>query len=99
MTDQSDLRRGRHCVFAKHVHLVCVTRYRRRVFTKAVLDDACSMFTPVCADFGAERVEMDDVEDHAHPVVNARPSMRSQHWYGASGAHQGAAGARTIRRW
>ena len=75
MTDQSDLRRGRHCVFAKHVHLVCVTRYRRRVFTKAVLDDACSMFTPVCADFGAERVEMDGGEYRAHLVVNDPPRM------------------------
>ncbi len=58
-----------------HVHLVCVTRYRRRVFTKAVLDDARSIFTPVCADFGAERVEMDDGEYHAHLVVNDPPRM------------------------
>ena len=36
---ESDLRRGRHCVFRMHVHLVFVTKYRRNVFTKEVLDD------------------------------------------------------------
>jgi REP element-mobilizing transposase RayT len=45
------------------------------VFTKAVLDDARSIFMPVCADFGAEHVELDDGEGRAHPVVNNPPRM------------------------
>ncbi|WP_412504114.1 transposase, partial [Shewanella indica] len=39
MEIESDLRHGRHCVFKMHVHLVFVTKYRRNVFTKEVLDD------------------------------------------------------------
>ncbi|WP_439957348.1 transposase [Moraxella catarrhalis] len=34
----NDLRRGRHVVYNLHVHLVFVTKYRRAVFTKQVLD-------------------------------------------------------------
>jgi len=75
MTDESDFRRGRHCVFSMHVHLVFVTKYRRRVFTKAVLDDARAIFASVCADFGAELVEMDGEDDHVHLLVNYPPKV------------------------
>lgn len=79
MSDENDLRLGRHCVFAMHVHLVFVTKYRRRVFTKAVLDDARTIFASVCADFGAELVEMDGEDDHVHILVNY-PPKRSRRW-------------------
>ncbi|EKP9597628.1 IS200/IS605 family transposase, partial [Escherichia coli] len=29
---ETDIWRGRHCVFLMHVHLVFVTRYRRQIF-------------------------------------------------------------------
>ena len=32
------MRTGRHCVFLLHAHLVFVTKYRRGVFTKAILE-------------------------------------------------------------
>jgi putative transposase len=75
MMEESDLRHGRHCVFTMHVHLVFVTKYRRRVFTKAVLDDARTIFASVCADFGAELVEMDGEDDHVHLLVNYPPKV------------------------
>ena len=31
-----------------HAHLVFVTKYRREIFTKAILDDLRSIFTRVC---------------------------------------------------
>lgn len=58
-----------------HVHLVFVTKYRRRVFTKAVLDDARTIFASVCADFGAELIEMDGEDDHVHLLVNYPPKV------------------------
>ena len=57
MKKESDLRRGRHCVFRMHVHLVFVTKYRRNVFTKEVLDDLKIFFEKVCLDFESELVE------------------------------------------
>ncbi len=63
MTETSDIRRGRHCVFNLHVHLVFVTKYRRGVFTKEVLDDLRGIFAAVCQDFGAELAEFDGEDE------------------------------------
>jgi putative transposase len=58
-----------------HVHLVFVAKYRRRVFTKAILDDLRSIFTSVCADFEAELVEFDGKDNHVHLLVNYPPKV------------------------
>ena len=58
-----------------HVHLVFVTKYRRHVFTKAMLDDIRDIFASVCADFEAELVEMDGEDDHVHLLVNYPPKV------------------------
>ena len=53
------------CDFLIHVHLVFVTKYRRGVFTKEVIDDLRAIFASVCKDFDAELVEFDGEDDHA----------------------------------
>ena len=58
-----------------HVQLVFVTKYRREVFTKNILDDLRSIFTSVCADFEAERVEFNREDDHVHLRVNYPPKV------------------------
>src|SRR5450759_4332311 len=75
MNDNNEIRRGRHCVFLMHVHLVFVTKYRREVFTKAILDDLRGIFTGVCAGFEAELVEFDGEDDHVHLLVNYPPKV------------------------
>ena len=75
MEIESDLRNGRHCVFKMHVHLVFVTKYRRNVFTKEVLDDLKIFFEKVCLDFESELVEMDGEDDHVHLLVNYPPKV------------------------
>lgn len=42
-----------------HVHLVFVTKYLKKVFTKEVLKDLEKIFSKVCVDFEAELVECD----------------------------------------
>jgi putative transposase len=71
----NDIRRGRHCVFSLHVHLVFVTKYRRGVFTNEVLEDLRTVFASVCADFEAEPVEFDGEDDHVHLLVNYPPKV------------------------
>ena len=39
--------------FALHVHLVFVTKYRRKVFNSEHLTVLAEVFADVCADFGA----------------------------------------------
>ena len=58
-----------------HVHLVFVTKYRRGVFTPAVLDDLRSIFASVCADFEAELIEFNGEDDHVHLLVNYPPKV------------------------
>ncbi|MDK4627540.1 IS200/IS605 family transposase, partial [Kingella kingae] len=70
MEKETDLRRGRHVVFNLHVHLVFVAKYRRKVFTKEILDDMRQIFESVCTDFEAQLVEFDGENDHVHLLVN-----------------------------
>ncbi|ADC63506.1 IS200/IS605 family transposase [Allochromatium vinosum] len=73
MSSDNDLRRGRQCVFLMHVHLVFVTKYRRGVFTKDILEDLRHIFTKVCIDFEAQLIEMDGEDDHVHLLVEYPP--------------------------
>ncbi|WKS99963.1 IS200/IS605 family transposase [Gallibacterium salpingitidis] len=75
MKKETEIRRGRHVVFNLHVHLVFVTKYRRHVFTKAILEDLKRIFESVCRDFEAELVEFDGEDDHVHLLVNYPPKI------------------------
>ena len=71
----SDVRRGRHCVFMMHVHLVFVTKYRRARFSADQLEFLKNIFESVCKDFNAELVEMNGERDHVHLLVNYPPNV------------------------
>ncbi len=75
MKKETDIRRGRHCVFLKHVHLVFVTKYRRQIFDHDATEKLRTYFSNVCADFEAERVEMDGGPDHVHLLINYPPKL------------------------
>jgi REP-associated tyrosine transposase len=75
MKKSTDLRTGRTCVFLMHVHLVFVTKYRRKVFTKHVMKDLKEIFAKVCADFEVVLVECDGESDHVHLLVNYPPKV------------------------
>ena len=79
MKKTTEIRTGRHVVFNLHVHLVFITKYRRGVFTKIILDDLREIFDRVCKDFGAELVEFDGEEDHVHLLVNYPPKIAISH--------------------
>jgi len=75
MTESKDIRHGRHCVFQMHVHLVFVTKYRRRVFSGQAIAELKAIFTSVCDDFESELVEFDGEDDHVHLLVNYPPKV------------------------
>ena len=58
-----------------HVHLVFVTKYRREVFTKEILNDLHVIFAQTCLDFEAELIEFDGEDDHVHLLVNYPPKV------------------------
>ena len=69
----NDIRHGRHCIFALHVHLVFVTKYRRQVFDGDALQRLKVMFEKVCSDFQAQLVEMNGQPEHVHLLINYPP--------------------------
>lgn len=73
--ENQEIRSGRHCVFNIHIHLVFVTKYRRDVFTKSMLDAMKGMFEKVCLDFEAKLVEFNGEDDHVHLLINYPPKI------------------------
>jgi putative transposase len=69
------IRHGRHCVFMLHVHLVFVSKYRKKVFTKEVLNAMESIFKKVCMDFNADLKEFNGEFDHVHLLINYPPKV------------------------
>ena len=58
-----------------HVHLIFVTKYRRGIFTKEILDELKGMFSNVCHDFESELVEFNGEDDPVHLLVNYPPKV------------------------
>ena len=77
MTFKSDYRRGRTCVSAIHIHLVFVTKYRKRVFTSAALDIVKEVMHKVCDDFGVELAAFEGEDNHVHVLVNYPPQLNN----------------------
>jgi REP-associated tyrosine transposase len=75
MEQNSETRHGRHCIFKMHVHLVFVTKHRRRVFDAAAIDALRDIFQDVCRDFEATLVEMDGEDDHVHLRIEYPPKV------------------------
>ncbi len=75
MTQEADYRRGRHCVFSIHAHLVFLTKYRRGVFRQEHLDRLHRILGDVCKDFDAELIEFNGERDHVHLLINYPPKV------------------------
>ena len=75
MRKNNDIRRGRHCVFKLHVHLVFVTKYRRKVFDADAIEQLRKIFTKICLSFEGVLVEMDGEGDHVHLLVEYPPKV------------------------
>jgi putative transposase len=73
MSRPNDIRHGRHCVFALHVNLVFVTKYRTRVFDRDAIERLKVIFENVCADFEAQLVEMNGEAENVHLLINYPP--------------------------
>jgi putative transposase len=70
-----DVRRGRSVVYTLHAHLVFTPRYRRGVFTDAILKRCEEIMREVCTDFGAELREFNGERDHVHLLVHYPPQV------------------------
>ncbi|WSN70736.1 IS200/IS605 family transposase [Streptomyces sp. NBC_01361] len=59
-----------------HVHLVFVTKYRRKAFTDAMLTRTEEIMREVCGDFEAELKPFNGEQDHVHLLVHYPPKVQ-----------------------
>ena len=79
MAELEDIRTGRHCVFAMHVHLVFVTKFRHKVFGDPHLSRMEQIMRDVCADFETDLVEFMSGSYFAGSVGGAPLSVVKQY--------------------
>ena len=75
MDKTNDIRKGRHCVYDLHAHLVFVTKYRHDVFTGEHLKALERIFSDVCASFDCRLEEFNGETDHVHLLVSFPPTV------------------------
>lgn len=75
MTKIKQIRTGRHCVFNMHVHLVFVTKYRKKIFNATAIKILHIIFSDVCDQFDAKLIEMDGEKDHVHLLIEYPPKL------------------------
>ena len=68
-----EMRTKRYVVFSLHIHLVFVTKYRKKVFTKRMYVRMQNHFERVCEDFGCSLVQCGGEKDHVHLQVEPTP--------------------------
>jgi putative transposase len=75
MNKTTAIRTGRHVVFSLHAHLVFVTKYRKNVFNKLMLDFLQRVFDDVCKSFEAELIQFEGERDHVHLLIHYPPKV------------------------
>jgi putative transposase len=70
-----DFRRQRHSVLRLTVHLVCVTKYRRKVFDAGALEWLQGHFAKVCGTMGCDLLACDGEADHLHAIIEYPPKV------------------------
>lgn len=75
MDEKYEWRTGRHCVFKNYYHLVFVTKYRRGVFTKEMIERMRQIFEETMQQMDGELLEFGGEDDHVHLMVNCHPKL------------------------
>ena len=68
-------RKSRACVYKNFVHLVFVTKYRRGVFTKEIIDRLHELFEQTCKQLDVQLLEFNGEHDHVHLMVCCPPKL------------------------
>ncbi|MCZ8106870.1 MAG: IS200/IS605 family transposase [Burkholderiales bacterium] len=71
----SRLRKERHSVSDLKIHLVCVTKYRRKVFTSKSLALVEKSFREVAEKMNFHILEFNGESDHVHALIEYPPKL------------------------
>jgi putative transposase len=65
-----------HCIFSLRYHLVLVTKYRRKVMTKEMIERSETIFRETLEKWDSELIEFKAREDYAHLVFETNPTVQ-----------------------
>ncbi|BAZ68050.1 transposase IS200-family protein [Fischerella sp. NIES-4106] len=66
-------RKGSHSVFSIHLHLVFVTKYRRKTIIAPILERLHEIFANVCIKTKCRLIEFSGEVDHVHLLIDFHP--------------------------
>ena len=64
-----------YAVYLLRLHIVFVTKYRRKVFTKKMLAYAEKAFADILQDWRCSLIEFGGEEDHVHLLADIHPAL------------------------
>lgn len=67
-------RKGSHSIFSIYLHLVFVTKYRRKALNAAILDRLDDVLANVCLKSKCRLIEFSGESDHVHLLVDFHPN-------------------------
>jgi putative transposase len=82
MQEKYPWRTGRHCISKIYNHLIFVTKYRRSVFTSAMLIRMREIFEETCTQMDSSLLEFGGEDDHVHLLVESLPKLALPHLIG-----------------
>lgn len=68
--------KGNRSIYSLNIHLVLVTKYRRKVITKEVLQRLNEIFEATCAKWRCTLKEFNGEDDHVHLVISFPPDVQ-----------------------
>ena len=73
---KQELHHGANAVYRLIYHLVLVSKYRRKLFTGAVLDRCKEILGDLCTANGGELLECSGEADHVHALIDMPPKVQ-----------------------
>ena len=71
----SNYRQGSHSVFSIHVHLVWITKYRKKILSGDIAQRARSLIRAICEKHQVEILKGHIAPDHIHLFVSLPPNL------------------------
>jgi putative transposase len=71
----TNLHSDRHCVYKINLHIVFVTKYRKKVITLDMLERLKEIFSHLCQNQKCELVEFGGESDHVHLLIDFSPDI------------------------
>ncbi len=72
----SEIYKNRHSAYNLHVHLVFITKYRKKVLADNHREYFKEVIAEICKDFGAELKECNGEGDHVHMLIQYPPTVQ-----------------------